>query len=141
TIKVCDPSKRRLRCPASGLLAGGVHYDFELRPHMDLVKRESLRGRFRCTNWQPGDQNRETEHSWFSDAFSLRSIAKMPRVLQHALKACALCVALAALTPWEPSSSSLAADLQPSIEPAKHKGYIETIPGSKTSFEMVAIPG
>ena len=27
------------------------------------------------------------------------------------------------------------------IDPLKHKGYAETIPGSKVSFEMVAVPG
>jgi formylglycine-generating enzyme required for sulfatase activity len=29
----------------------------------------------------------------------------------------------------------------PDIEPAKHKSYTEAIPGSKVSFEMIAIPG
>src|SRR5580704_12385160 len=29
----------------------------------------------------------------------------------------------------------------PDVEPAKHKTYTESIPASKVSFEMIAIPG
>lgn len=36
---------------------------------------------------------------------------------------------------------SPASEDKPAIEPLQHKGYAETIPGSKISFEMMPIPG
>jgi formylglycine-generating enzyme required for sulfatase activity len=39
------------------------------------------------------------------------------------------------------SSSQQVPNKLPDIEPAKHKTYTESIPGSKVSFEMIAVPG
>ena len=38
-------------------------------------------------------------------------------------------------------TSAKAPSKLPQVQPAKHKSYTETIPGSKVKFEMIAIPG
>lgn len=46
-----------------------------------------------------------------------------------------------ALTLALPAATPLPSDAVPTIKPVAHKGYSETIPGSKVRFQMVAIPG
>ncbi len=65
----------------------------------------------------------------------------MPRLLQQSITCCLAILLLVAVMRLEPSPSMQAADPQGAIEPIKHKGYSETIPGSKISFEMIPIPG
>lgn len=65
----------------------------------------------------------------------------MRRLLNAGLKAGplagpALLLAYALVVPPSP-----AADPKSAVAPLNHKGYVETIPGSKVSFEMVPIPG
>jgi formylglycine-generating enzyme required for sulfatase activity len=39
------------------------------------------------------------------------------------------------------ATRSAPVDAPVQVDPARHKGYVETIPGTKVSFEMAAIPG
>ncbi len=53
----------------------------------------------------------------------------------------AVLLATLALTLGLLSAAPVPPETNPSIEPAPHKSYTETIPGSKVRFDMVAIPG
>lgn len=63
----------------------------------------------------------------------------MKRLIQHPLGWCLLLAGLVALLPAPPAGGAVE-DL-PKVDPLKHKGYTETIPGTKVQFEMVPIPG
>jgi formylglycine-generating enzyme required for sulfatase activity len=73
----------------------------------------------------------------------------MRRLLQHPLGPCAALLALAVcwlgqlVTAFTPKGlHNTARGNAPGAAPTPaHKGYVETIPGSKVSFEMVPIPG
>ena len=68
----------------------------------------------------------------------------MKRLLQHpgawGFLLAAAGAGLAFLAAMAPAEQA-AADALPKIEPPPHKNYVETIPGTKITFEMVAIPG
>jgi formylglycine-generating enzyme required for sulfatase activity len=65
----------------------------------------------------------------------------MKCLLQHPLWWALLIAALPALLLVVPAPAEQVPQKLPEIEPAAHKGYTETIAGSKVSFEMVPIPG
>jgi formylglycine-generating enzyme required for sulfatase activity len=50
-------------------------------------------------------------------------------------------LAVSLATPLPRTADPTPAEAVPHIEPAKHKGYTETIPDTKVRFTMVAIPG
>jgi formylglycine-generating enzyme required for sulfatase activity len=66
----------------------------------------------------------------------------MKRLIQHAMIAMLLAggVVLLFLNQLAPADTFKTDDL-PKVEPLKHKGYSETIPGSEVKFDMVPIPG
>jgi formylglycine-generating enzyme required for sulfatase activity len=59
-----------------------------------------------------------------------------PLVVSLAMVALPLALLLVPATSGQQLPSKL-----PEVEPAKHKTYTESIPGSKVSFEMIAVPG
>src|SRR6266850_5217973 len=70
---------------------------------------------------------------------SLRSLSQMRRLLYLGVRGMILLIP--AVIFLDAVISSPAAEDKPAIEPLQHKGYVETIPGSKVSFEMMPIPG
>ncbi len=67
----------------------------------------------------------------------------MPRLLQFSVAGCVLLAAVAIpLSGIQPSTATgLAADGEPAAKSPDHKGYVESIPGTKVKFEMLPIPG
>jgi formylglycine-generating enzyme required for sulfatase activity len=61
--------------------------------------------------------------------------------IQYAAGAAAVAAALVAWLTGGPGEQGKAAEARTLIQPAAHKNYTETVPGSKVSFDMVAIPG
>jgi formylglycine-generating enzyme required for sulfatase activity len=65
----------------------------------------------------------------------------MPCIHRFCLVCLALLLAALALAFPFLSAAPLSSEIRSSVEPVRHKGYTETIPGSKVRFDMVAIPG
>jgi formylglycine-generating enzyme required for sulfatase activity len=65
----------------------------------------------------------------------------MNRALQHPLVWCALAATVAALGLYVPASGQGDGKKLPIIETRAHANYVETVEGTKVSFDMVAIPG
>jgi formylglycine-generating enzyme required for sulfatase activity len=65
----------------------------------------------------------------------------MKRLLQHPLGLSVAVAALATVLLSQPAAPGQDTVKLPEIEKLAHKGYVEKIPGSKVTFEMVPIPG
>ncbi len=71
------------------------------------------------------------------------SLPQMLRCLQCVFGIGVAAAALGFFLSGEPSAAKPEgkSSFKPTIEPLKHKSYVETIPGTQVKFEMVAIPG
>src|SRR5262245_29273468 len=68
----------------------------------------------------------------------MRSIAHMKRTLNSLLLLVSILCCLSPL--WLPSSAAPAPAL-PRIDRVEHRSYLERVPGTGITFEMIAIPG
>src|SRR5262249_8480546 len=69
------------------------------------------------------------------------SLSQMRRFLQYSLGAVLLSLAMLLSLLPDPESTATAFEQTPTVAPAEHKAYTETIPGSTVKFDMVPIPG